>query len=94
MKNNSTGKAGKKVGFQFTAAPGNNVFVAGTFNNWDAGQHALRDNPDSGHYKAVLILAPGEYQYKFVVDGEWQTDPAAEVQVPNGVGSLNSVVRV
>ena len=60
---------GKKVGFQLTAEPGSEVFVAGTFNQWDAGQHRMRDNPHSGVYRIALVLPPGRHEYKFVVDG-------------------------
>ena len=68
------------------------VFLAGDFNGWDpaAGRMIKRQ----GTFRKRMQLDPGEHQYKFVVDGEWQTDPAAQVQVPNGMGTMNSVVRV
>jgi len=49
---------------------------------------------NEGHWETTVALAPGRYQYKFLVDGEWLPDPAAQKNVPNEYGSLNSVVEV
>ena len=94
MKKWSNKKKGKEVSFQFVAEPGSEVFVAGTFNNWDPKQYPLRDNPDSGHYKTKLVLAPGRYEYKFVVNGEWLADPNCPDSAPNDCGSLNSILTL
>jgi hypothetical protein len=50
-----------------------NVFVAGNFNNWDPGKIRLKKSGDA--WLAPVILSPGNYQYKFIVDGDWITDP-------------------
>jgi hypothetical protein len=68
------------------------VCLAGDFNGWDPA--ALPMSRRGGMFVKRIHLAPGEHQYKFLVDGEWQTDPAAEMQVPNGLGSMNSVITV
>lgn len=68
------------------------VCLAGDFNNWDPASFRMLKR--SGAYRKRLQLEPGEHQYKFVVDGEWCTDPSAMMQVSNGLGSMNSVVRV
>jgi 1,4-alpha-glucan branching enzyme len=40
-------------------------------------------------------MAPGRYQYKFVVNGtDWKTDPAAKETADDGYGGKNSVVVV
>jgi 1,4-alpha-glucan branching enzyme len=85
---------GKKVNFQVTAEPGSDVFVAGSFNNWNPTQYRMRDNPGSGHCKAALSLPPGRHEYKFVVNGEWRLDLNCAEWEPNDQGSLNSVVHV
>ena len=90
----STGSKGKKVDFEVTAEPGSEVFVAGTFNNWDTKQHRMSDNPGSGHCKITLVLPPGRHEYKFVVNGEWRADPNCAESVLNDQGSLNSVITV
>jgi 1,4-alpha-glucan branching enzyme len=87
-------ESGKKVSFQIKAEPGNAVFVAGTFNQWDPTQYRLRDNPTSGEYKIKLTVPPGRHEYKFVVNGVWCADPNCPDWAPNGQGSLNSVLNV
>ncbi len=49
---------------------------------------------EGGRWETVLALAPGRYEYKFVVDDEWIHDPNARENVPNEEGSLNSVMEV
>ncbi len=66
------------------------VCLAGEFNNWiPAPMKKL-----AGSFQAVVDLQPGEYQYKFVVDGQWRDDPAAAKSVTNAFGTANSVVLV
>jgi len=85
---------GKKVEFRLEAEAGSKVSVAGTFNNWDPDKNPMKGNPDSGHYKAVIVLAPGKHEYKFVVNGEWRVDPNCPELAVNDQGALNSVVCV
>jgi 1,4-alpha-glucan branching enzyme len=68
------------------------VYVAGEFNNWDP--KADRMVKRMGVFRKMLQLQPGEYQYRFVVDGTWHSDPTAPKQVPNEFGTTNSVVQV
>jgi hypothetical protein len=42
----------------------------------------------------VLNLAPGEYQYRLLVDGEWKDHSEAKRRVPNAFGSENCVLTV
>lgn len=87
-------RKGKKVELQLVTEPGSDVFVAGTFNNWDPKVTPMRDNPDAGHYKAVLRLPLGQHEYKFVVNGEWHMDPNNPNWTLNNLGSLNSLITV
>ena len=51
--------------------------------------------PATTIYTATLDLAPGTYEYKFIVNGFWTMDPDPSREwVPNGLGTLNSVVVV
>jgi 1,4-alpha-glucan branching enzyme len=68
------------------------VYLVGDFNDWDPS--ADRMVKRKGVFQKLLQLEPGEYQYKFLVDGQWHADPSAMTQVPNAFGTLNSVVRV
>lgn len=85
--------APKSVTLSIKAQPGLAVFVAGSFNNWDAT--AIPMNEDKGVYSATLTLAPGIYEYKFVINGVWTLDPDPERDwTQNGLGTLNSLLRV
>ncbi len=75
------------------AGPGKTVMVAGSFNNWQPDKQ-LVDRKGNGVYTCRLMLAPGEYQYKFVIDGEWRLDDANPNFTPNEFGSLNSLLVV
>ena len=69
------------------------VALSGDFNGWSPDATPMKRHED-GHWETTVELAPGRYQYKFVVDGRWKVDPAAQNHVPNEHGSLNSVVEV
>jgi len=49
------------------------VIVAGEFNGWDERELTLQRT--SGGWELPYVLAAGNYQYKFIVDGQWITDP-------------------
>ena len=68
--------------------------VAGSFNGWDLQSTPLvKDN--NGGWKTTVLLPPGRYEYRFVIDGaQWFSDPGAKESVPNQFGSTNSVVTV
>lgn len=93
MKKKATDR-GATVRFELSAAPGSDVFVAGTFNHWSPTANALTDNPDSGHFTTALRVPSGAHEYKFVVNGVWTVDPQCAERVENDCGSLNSVLRV
>lgn len=58
----------------------NRVNVAGTFNEWNTSSHPLTDPDGDGVYTADVILSPGAYRYKFVVDEKyWTHDPASRI---------------
>ena len=69
------------------------VSVCGDFNGWSPTATSMKRHED-GNWETTIVVAPGRYQYKFIVDGEWLLDPAAQKNVPNEYGSLNSVVEV
>ncbi|WP_295664116.1 glycogen-binding domain-containing protein [uncultured Mucilaginibacter sp.] len=58
------------------------VFVAGQFNEWRQGE--LRLKKDGNAWRADVPMDPGNYGYKFIVDGKWMTDPTNPCQYGNG----------
>ncbi len=81
------------VSFALHKPDAKGVSVCGEFNGWSPSATPMKRHND-GHWETTVALAPGRYQYKFVVDGEWLLDPAARKTVPNEYGSLNSVLEV
>ena len=49
---------------------------------------------ESGMWKKMLMLTPGRYEYKFLVDGEWRNNPENELLFPNDFGTHNNLLRV
>jgi len=85
--------AAPRVTFKLRRPGARAVAVAGTFNAWSSSAAPLLASPD-GTWSIELTLAPGVYEYRFVVDGQWISDPAAAETSPNPFGGVNSVVRV
>ena len=82
----------RRVKFQLEAEAREKVCIAGTFNNWDPTKNRLRKR--NGSYSTSVLLTPGKYEYKFIIDDRWCVDPDCMDWTPNGLGSLNSVVEV
>jgi len=87
------GPAYRMVTLVYQGMPGRQVFAAGTFNGWKP-EKAMKDKDNSGVYRCQVRLLPGEYQYKFVVDGNWCLDAANPNFTPNEFGTLNSILTV
>ena len=85
--------AERPVEFVLRLPQAKSVAVAGTFNNWDATRTLLNAAP-RGTWKATVWLPAGRYEYRFVADGEWISDPRARESVLNSFGSTNSVLLV
>jgi 1,4-alpha-glucan branching enzyme len=83
----------QEVVLTFFAPEARVVQVAGTFNGWRPEANPL-EHAESGEWTARLMLKSGQYEYRFVVDGEWSDDPQATQSVANPHGGLNSVLRV
>ncbi len=78
-----------------TLAPGaNSVAIAGDFNNWQPQATLMERNGDGSSFVALLPLPPGRYRYRYVIDGQWKSDPHNEYVESNPFGELNSVVEV
>ena len=63
--------------------------VSGTFNDWQK----LRMNKSAKDFVAIVELAEGNHEYKFLVDGEWVNDPNSPVvETSTGERSDSSTV--
>jgi hypothetical protein len=63
------------IEFTFDHPSAGSVSLAGDFNSWNMNAEPLTQDED-GVWRVVVDLGPGEYGYKFVVNGsEWVADP-------------------
>lgn len=70
------------------------VQVAGDFNAWNPAETPLRP-AEGGAWTVTIALAPGRYEYMFVIDGDrWISDPFATERSADGFGSENAVLDV
>lgn len=65
------------------------VRIRGSWDSW-ARDIALKPNP-SGGFRIMLVLPPGEYHFKFIVDGNWTTSDQMDCSQD---GYRNNVLRV
>ena len=86
------GKGNKPTEFKLNMPHAKSVAIAGSFNNWDAMKTPMQ--LDSNAWKVSIPLPPGRHEYRFVVDGQWISDPEAKENVQNGYGSENSVITI
>ena len=84
----------RAVCFSHPAPPGHQVMLAGIFNDWDPKRNPMEYSEAESAYTCTVFLAPGEYEYKLVVDGEWLLDEGNPNFVSNDFGTLNSVLSL
>lgn len=81
--------------FRFYDPDAERVYLVGDFNNWSPQADPMVDKNGDGEWTLFYPLAPGTYQYKFVVDGRyWVPDPRNPASVPDGFEGRNSVITV
>ncbi len=70
--------------------------LAGAFNDWSTTKTPMSDSDGDGNWTVTLLLAPGSYPYKFVVNGTgWTQDrQGQDGEVDDGYGGKNSLRNV
>ncbi|VBB42754.1 Isoamylase N-terminal domain protein [uncultured Desulfatiglans sp.] len=92
VKKKST--AGRRRITVFLEAPdAQEVFLIGDFNQWNTASYPMKPDKD-GLWSRTLMLEPGTYEYKFIVDGKWQNDPANAQTCENCFGTFNNLLAV
>ena len=84
---------GRKIVFKYRAPEARNVRLAGSFTRWEAQAVTMKRGRD-GTWKADVTLPAGRHEYRFLVDGAWQNDPACGACAPNPFGSANCVIEI
>jgi chromosome partitioning protein len=81
-----------EVTFTFETPGAEHVLLVGDFNDWTLDGSEME--PIGGIWTKVIKLAPGRYRYRYVVDGQWQTDPSNTAVEPNPYGGHDSILVV
>mgnify|MGYP001815321521 FL=1 len=80
--------------FTYYGPDAKSVKIGGSFNDWNPGDEFLMERDEYGTWTKSIILEPGTYQYKFVVDGEWVEDRNNTNYINNAYGGNNSVLEI
>ena len=83
----------KEVVFHFDNTDSKRVQIAGEFNNWIPDKNVETEILD-GSLQKTLRVSPGGYEYRLIIDGVWQQDPANPEAAPNDMGEYNSLLNV
>lgn len=90
----------KSTAFSFHAPDASNVFLAGTFNDWQTPAAPMTKD-SHGTWKTKLDLPTGRHEFKFIVDGEWRCEPGCDGTkrdcpkcVSNDFGTMNRFIDV
>jgi len=59
--------------FYYFGSPGQDIYISGTFNNWDPFMHKLKELTP-GSYSISLKVLPGTHFYYFVANGIFMLD--------------------
>jgi chromosome partitioning protein len=94
QKKQSSQPTYRKAQFVFHGPKANRVLIVGNFNNWvRTGDYHMQRN-DDGTWSKEILLAPGVYQYKFLVDDEWMEDQNNPNVVEDPFGGRNSILEI
>ena len=83
----------QRVVFSLKAPDAREVKLIGDFNQWNLATHPMKMD-HTGVWKRIVMLSPGRYEYKFLVDGRWQNDPENKETCPNRFGTHNNVLVI
>ncbi|KAG9131437.1 hypothetical protein Leryth_021105 [Lithospermum erythrorhizon] len=66
----------------FLPSSASEVFLVGSYDGWTTQRRMEKSS--SGIFSASLVLYPGRYEIKFIVDGIWWVDPLRPIVHKNG----------
>ena len=81
------------VRFTFKDRSAASVSVVGPFNHWQPEAGRLH-RVNGACWISDTALMPGRYEYQWVVDGVWMSDPNSDESLPNRFGGRNSVLNL
>jgi len=85
-------KCAVPIAFRWHHGAQREVYVVGSFSNWQTKIRLTRE-PDSEALSTVVQIVPGIHQYKFIVDGEWRC-AQDQPRCLDSVGNENNCIEV
>jgi 1,4-alpha-glucan branching enzyme len=82
-----------RVIFSLASSDAKEVILMGDFNQWNPKVHPMKKNK-KGVWEKVTLLFPGTYEYRFMVDGQWENDPNNNQTRVNRFGTKNNIIVV
>jgi len=83
----------RKVTFSLTSPDAKEVILMGDFNRWNPKKHPMKKD-GNGVWEKTTLLFPGKYEYRFLVDNQWENDPENNQMCLNRFGSKNNFIVV
>lgn len=81
------------ISFTFFAPLACEVRLAGSFTRWAERSIVMKQSGD-GHWHTTIKLKPGRYEYKYIIDGQWENAQHPAEVITNEQGITNSIVTV
>ena len=86
-------KGRKKGTVRFSIRPvedARQAWLAGEFSEWNP----IRMRKGKGEFSVCVAVGPGTYQYKYVIDDQWVTDPDNSNWAISDCNSVNSLAII
>ncbi len=83
----------KRVTMTFEAPNAETVSLMGDFNAWNEKKHPMKKGKQ-GTWEKIIMVPQGQYEYRFMVDGQWHNDPANRRVCANAFGGTNNILEV
>lgn len=84
----------KIVVFDLDAPSQADVRIAGDFNNWNPETLFFSETFNESRWQKRFSLKPGSYRYKYLLDGQWISDPENDKTVDDSFGGSNSLINI
>lgn len=86
-------KTSREQTFSLHAPDAASVQLVGDFTHWQEEPINLKRD-SNGTWRTAIRLKPGKHHYRFLVNSQWQDDPACPIRVASPFGSENMVREV
>ena len=86
-------KGKRRITFTLVAPKARQVSLAADFNQWQQDKHPMKKGK-YGEWTRTVFVQPGEYEYKFWVDGKWMIDERNPKIRRNRYGTRNNIIKV